>query len=285
MVSTRHHPRQFPEPATPAARSTKSTPAKTKSTSTSKARSRPTSPTGLASNTTADAADNTANGAVIAKPARSRRKRNSTSTASAQTYTHTIDPLTILWLSISLPLVFWDTGYVMLRPHSMPGGKFHSPVWIPYGLYAGVDYVYGFPAWNNGVGFTAAQATLNVVETLMYCYYLYVLVARGKGTGWFVKLWTQKFSATTGTAVTVKGQGVAFAVLVAYAAAVMTVSKTALYWLNEYFSNFENIGHNSASTLLWLWIVPNGAWLVFPGWMTYVFGREIVAAMNEAGSS
>ncbi|RMZ87602.1 hypothetical protein DV736_g5174, partial [Chaetothyriales sp. CBS 134916] len=284
MVSTRHHPRQFPEPATPASRSTKCTPAKTKSTSISKVRSRPTSPTGPASSAVVDGA-NTANGTVIAKPAPLRRKRNSTRAASTQTYTHTIDTLTILWLSVSLPLVFWDIGYVVLRPHSMPGGKFHSPVWIPYGLYAAVDYLYGFPAWNNGVGFTAAQTMLNVIETLMYCYYLYILAVRGKGTGWIAKLWTQKFSTTTGTAVTVKGQGVAFAVLVAYAAAVMTVSKTALYWLNEYFSNFENIGHNSVSTLFWLWIVPNGAWLVFPSWMIYVLGTEIVAAMNEAGYS
>jgi hypothetical protein len=55
--------------------------------------------------------------------------------------------------------------------------------------------------------------------------------------------------------------------------------------LNEYFSNFENIGHNSASNLFWLWILPNGLWLLFPSWMIYVMGKEIVAAMHVAKSS
>jgi len=26
--------------------------------------------------------------------------------------------------------------------------------------------------------------------------------------------------------------------------------------LNEYFSAFDNIGHNSLSSLFWLWIIP-----------------------------
>jgi hypothetical protein len=42
----------------------------------------------------------------------------------------------------------------------MPGGKFHSPIWTPYALYGTVDYMYGWPAWNAGIGFTAAQGSL-----------------------------------------------------------------------------------------------------------------------------
>ncbi|RMD40157.1 hypothetical protein DV735_g4978, partial [Chaetothyriales sp. CBS 134920] len=159
----------------------------------------------------------------------------------------------------------------------MPGGALHSPIWAPYALYGEVDYVYGFVAWNKGVGFTAAQTSLNVAETVMYVFYLYILFSRGKGTGWFGRLWSRSSS--------IQGQGVAFAVLVAHAAAVMTLSKTVLYWLNEYFSNFENIGHNSACNIFWLWVLPNGAWLALPIWMIYVFGTEIVGALNEAGSS
>ncbi|SLM35542.1 hypothetical protein LPUS_04848 [Lasallia pustulata] len=62
----------------------------------------------------------------------------------------------------------------------------------------------------------------------------------------------------------------------------MTVSKTVLYWLNEYFSGFDNIGHNSWSALLFLWIIPNGAWLVFPSYMIYVFGQEILQGLEIA---
>ena len=34
------------------------------------------------------------------------------------------------------------------------------------------------------------------------------------------------------------------------------------------------VGHNSPRDLLVLWILPNGAWLVVPGILIYVFGRD-----------
>ena len=50
--------------------------------------------------------------------------------------------------------------------------------------------------------------------------------------------------------------------------------------LNEYFSDFANIGHNSAFNLFWLWVLPNGLWLVFPVYMIYVLGKEVVESMG-----
>jgi len=58
-----------------------------------------------------------------------------------------------------------------------------------------------------------------------------------------------------------------------------------LLGLNEYFSNFENIGHNSWWNLFWLWIVPNGLWLVFPSYMIYALGNEIVSALDGAANT
>jgi hypothetical protein len=54
--------------------------------------------------------------------------------------------------------------------------------------------------------------------------------------------------------------------------------------LNEAFSGFDNIGHNSLATLIPLWIVPNGAWIVLPCYMIYVVGMEIWAALDAAGA-
>jgi hypothetical protein len=140
-------------------------------------------------------------------------------------YTHKVDPYTVLWLFVSLILVFWDTCYIFLRPLSMPGGKYHSPIWTPYALYGTVDYIYGWPAWNDGVGFTAAQGALNVVESSMYAYYLYTLLRRGKGSGWF-QVWDAKYY---GRKIVVQGDDLALAVVTVFSAAVMTVSKTVLY--------------------------------------------------------
>lgn len=71
--------------------------------------------------------------------------------------------------------------------------------------------------------------------------------------------------------------------------------------LNEYFSSFDNIGHNPPMTLLFLWIIPkfvnpcpewkwswmfadshSGAWLVLPTYMVYVMGGDILDAFALA---
>jgi hypothetical protein len=51
--------------------------------------------------------------------------------------------------------------------------------------------------------------------------------------------------------------------VVGFAAAVMTFSKTALYWLQEYYCGGCSVGHNNAMDLLIYWIIPNGCVKVF----------------------
>jgi len=102
--------------------------------------------------------------------------------------------------------------------------------WKPYELYGKVDYIYGWKAFNENNGFTAAQTFLNVAEELMYVYYLYIMFAHGRqstaaGRG-APKPATVGF---LGQQRYVDGRQGAIAVLVGYSAAVMTVSKTVLY--------------------------------------------------------
>lgn len=171
----------------------------------------------------------------------------------------------------------------------MPGGRLHSPIWTPYALYGTVDYMYGFPAVEAGNGFTSAQGTLNWVETAMYIYYLIVIARRFVGDDGFVRgvairsfidLFTRYDNDGTGKVVIRGGKDLALAVLVCFASAVMTVSKTVLYWANEAFSGFASIGHNDWSRLFWLWIIPNGAWIILPSYMIWVLGREILDGMT-----
>jgi hypothetical protein len=96
--------------------------------------------------------------------------------------------------------------------------------------YGRVDYIYGWKAFNEHNGFTSAQGFLNIIESLLYGYYLYILFAYGKqskaqGQG-APKPPTVGF---LGQQRYVDGQKGALAVLVAYSAALMTVSKTVLY--------------------------------------------------------
>ncbi|TDZ24002.1 hypothetical protein Cob_v003298 [Colletotrichum orbiculare MAFF 240422] len=189
-------------------------------------------------------------------------------------WSHAPTRLTLFWLLVSLPLVIWDTGYVLLRPWTMPGGHLHWPLYVPYALYGEVDHVYGWKAFNARNGFTSAQGTLNAVETLMYLWYVWVYFSRGRGV-----------EGPLGVRKVVGGRAGALAVVVGFSAAVMTLSKTVLYWANEYFSGFDNIGHNPPLDLLFLWIIPNGAWLLGSGYMIASLGGEIVDGLALASKT
>ncbi|KAM0482356.1 hypothetical protein ACHAPX_002873 [Trichoderma viride] len=199
------------------------------------------------------------------------RSKSSSSKLSSTSFRHAPTTATLVWLAISLPLVIWDTGYVLLRPLSMPGGSLHWPVWAPYKLYGEVDHIYGWKAFNAGNGFTSAQGLLNAAETLMYLYYL--------------AAWLFSSKTTDGGSRVLAGRGGARATLFGYAAAVMTLSKTILYWANEYYSGFDNIGHNPLNDLILLWIIPNGAWLVGPTYMIWSIGADLIDSLNSTSRS
>ncbi|TKA23833.1 hypothetical protein B0A50_06968 [Salinomyces thailandicus] len=283
MVATRNHPKDF-EPPAPTESPTKRPPrADTTATESPTKRVTRTSET-----TTPPPPTTTNHTPKPTSPATFPRRTHSLTTRSTPTtWSHTPSNLTLLWLAISLPLVIWDTAYVFLRPHSMPGGYLHAPLWTPYALYGTVDYIYGFKAWDARNGFTMAQGTINLFETVAYMVYLYMMYAygereeatQGRGApdqeelrGW----------RTLGQSRTVHGDVAVKAVLLGYSTAFLTFTKTVLYWLNEAFSGFDNIGHNSWSRLVFLWIIPNGAWLVLPAYMIYVFGQEILQALQIA---
>ncbi|KAH7329450.1 hypothetical protein B0I35DRAFT_420228 [Stachybotrys elegans] len=204
--------------------------------------------------------------------------RSSTAKAVARrtapsAWQHTPTRWTLLWMAISLPLVAWDTVYVLGRPHTMEGGAIHWPMYVPYRLYAEVDHVYGWKAFNANEGFTGAQGFLNLIESIMYVTYLWIVLRRGE----------PRAGATTQRVV--DGRMAAWAVLVGFSAAVMTLSKTALYWLIELFGNFSNIGHNPMDRLVFLWIIPNGAWLLGSGYMIWSLGSEIVDGLALASGT
>lgn len=112
----------------------------------------------------------------------------------------------------------------------MPGGKYQWPLWKPYELYTTVDYIYGWPAYNNHNGFTAAQGSLNVVETVGYMVYLWIVYSYGQqeaieGRGAPEKSVLGKLAESR----TVYGRMAGIATLLAFSTALMTLSKTVLY--------------------------------------------------------
>lgn len=115
----------------------------------------------------------------------------------------------------------------------MPGGFLHKPIWSPYELYGTVDHVYGFPAWESKNGWTAAQGSINALETLVYLWYAYIVYEHGQrettqGRGAPDKEKLGRFAALSESR-TVYGKEAVIAVLLGYTTAWITLSKTVLY--------------------------------------------------------
>ncbi len=143
-------------------------------------------------------------------------------------FTHAPTWATLAWLAVSVPLVVWDSLYVLLRPLTMEGGALHWPLWVPYRLYGEVDHVYGWKAFRARSGFTAAQGSLNVAETALYLAYVAIYYLARAETRQGRGLQQQQQGAAPRAKV-LSGRPAAVAVLLAFSSAVMTLSKTVLY--------------------------------------------------------
>lgn len=160
--------------------------------------------------------------------------------------------------------------YILLRPHTMAGGALQWPIWKPYEIYAAIDYVYGWPGWEQKDGFGAAQGVLNAVELVLYGLYAMIVYNHGvpaaAGTGLQVG---QGVSGWFAGGRKVRGKTGNRALIIGFAAAVMTLSKTVLYCecdgdvrpagskltddvadFNEYFAGFKNTRHNDWFTVI-----------------------------------
>ncbi|KAH7890236.1 hypothetical protein F5I97DRAFT_625 [Phlebopus sp. FC_14] len=155
-----------------------------------------------------------------------------------------------LWFLLTTPVILWDAGYCFMRPRSMRGGDLHW-IWKPYALYQEVDYVYGIKALEENDGFTNAQSLLNIIETSLNLAYVYLA---------HVCHWPP-------------------APVIGFAAATMTLSKTVLYWAQEYYCGGCAIGHNGWKDLVLLWVIPNGLWIVVPSFIVYRLGRDLASTL------
>lgn len=217
MVATRSHPRgDFPttEPS-PTKRS-----ARSRTSTESPAPASPDYNASTARSLARRAVSNTI--AVVTPP--------SPSEINEAGWCHSVSNITVFWLSVSIPLVLWDSLYILLRPHTMKGGALQWPIWKPYEIYAAIDHVYGQPGWDNKDGFGGAQGVLNAVELVLYGLYAMIIYNHsrpaaagtglqvGKGVGaWFAG--GRKVRGTVGNR----------ALIIGFAAAIMTLSKTVLY--------------------------------------------------------
>jgi len=138
-----------------------------------------------------------------------------------------------LWLLVSGLVCTWDATFILFRPHSLPGGKYHH-LWKPYSIYVEVDKRYK----DMGDPFVVAQSLMNLAEVVL-C---------------FVALTLPLFKAGRST------------LLVTYSVSLMTLWKTVLYML-QYTElcggGMYHSQNNAWTNFLYLWL-PNGIWIFIP---------------------
>lgn len=147
----------------------------------------------------------------------------------------------VLWLAIAAVVVTWDALFVLNRPASMPGGALHF-LWLPYARYIMVDHRYG----DLHDPFVTAQSFINLVEVALGLLALRLHQQRRAG-----------------------------AVVLAYSVSLMTLAKTALYFLMDAVAGFAQTRHNSLAMLIPYYLMTNGVWLVFPALVVASLGRRL----------
>lgn len=155
---------------------------------------------------------------------------------------------------ITAPVMFWDAAFCFMRPRSFHGGDLHW-IWSPYAIYQNVDLVYGVEAFARNDGLPNANAFMNVFETVLSLWYLYLAHLQHSPS----------------------------APLVGFTAAALTLSKTAHYLLQEFYCDYCTTGHNDLPTLTKFYLIPNTFWVVFPTLIVYRLSKDIVASLDNAG--
>ena len=142
------------------------------------------------------------------------------------------------WLVITSVIVIWDASFVLSRPAS-----FAHILWAPYRDYIVVDTLYG----NVQDSFVWSQSILNLVEVFLNVVSLSLLGANRHRA----------------------------AAVVAIFVCAMTSSKTLLYFVMEAACGYSHVRHNDPMTLLMLYILPNGVWLIVPAFCAASLGVRL----------
>ncbi|KAJ3493002.1 hypothetical protein NLJ89_g11117 [Agrocybe chaxingu] len=139
-------------------------------------------------------------------------------------------PKTYTWLSVwfvlSYGISLWDAAYILLRPHSLPGGKWRLP-WAVYDVLEYVDKTYDinwFYERHLKSIELAAKATVTLPEIGLAILYLYLAHTKRSP----------------------------LAPLAGFSAALATLIKCILWTLEEIYCGWCTVGHNSSFNIFTL---------------------------------
>ncbi|KAF2466905.1 uncharacterized protein BDR25DRAFT_305769 [Lindgomyces ingoldianus] len=184
-------------------------------------------------------------------------------------WAHTTRLPILIWCLWAFPFTIWDTLYLLLRPHSLPGQKWHDSYFSHvFAIWASVDHIYGEEGWRNKSGFVLAQSAINVTEATLYMVYIWIILRSG--------------SQISASKWRIGGRTGAWAVLVGEVAGCVTATKTAMYFMRECFSGFKYTGHNDWRPFLVTWGGMNLLYISTSMYMIWTFSNDILNGLERA---
>ena len=164
------------------------------------------------------------------------------------------------WLVISALLMLMDCLFLLLRPHSFPGGRYHA-YFTAYDTYTRYDPTY----LDMHDAFINAQNVINLVELslslLALPLYYYTTSARPLAAYIVVLLSVSECSKT----------------VLFFLYSLMDVSAGTLQYRLSDVSSWD-VGYVAS------YLLPSMCWIIFPAWLIYDIGVQFIAAANSAGS-
>lgn len=150
-----------------------------------------------------------------------------------------------LWLVVSALVVVFDAAYVLLRPHSLRGGKYFH-IFAPYELYAKMDSLYAM----NDDSFVVIQSWLNIVEAVLLLLAVGMSISRNVSR----KLWGAILAVVTSAFV---------------------FWKTVIFLLYDYDYTSIEVKQLTSEALL-CYVLPSSLWIIFPILSIWLISKRVV---------
>ena len=158
------------------------------------------------------------------------------------------------WLILDFPIILWDAMFLIMRPHSLPGGKY-SFIWCwgegqtsGYGAYIRADKIYG----DMSDPWSVAQMYGNLIEMVLQLYTVWLLIKRKPSSTFWV-----------------------------FTVSLMTFFKTLLYLFYELIQ-MEKVWSIYTDPTNWLmsYVLPTSVWFLLPFLCMILSGHEMISALN-----
>lgn len=153
-----------------------------------------------------------------------------------------------LWLLFSILITSWETGFILLRPESLSDQGNYLNIWLPYLRYVKIDTSYADLS-NEFIKFMPCANIIEISIALLALYFNFL-------------------------------RKTAFAILFAFSSLLLTGTKTITVFMLEAYDRFSHVAHNPLFDLIFMYILPNSLWIIFPFMGVFILGYSLITQLE-----